>query len=287
MNRTNFERFVARKTHEAATALIERLSTIFDRSEHESVRLISNAWSRLHYGGHFSLLLPPNGATAVSLVFVQSKNRNTGSADPSALGGGATDKHLIYEGLSRVAADAVLAGAGSVPADALFSVWHPELVELRAALNLPRHPVQIILSKHGRFDFEALLFNVPEVPVLVIAGDEYISRHGPALRARPWVRYIPLPADDVRLAIDRLRGEEGIQRISAIGGRSTASRLVDAHLVQDIYLTTTSREGGEPDTPWYAGPHWPPVRVITQKQWIDRGSRILFEHILIGHERAG
>jgi hypothetical protein len=39
----------------------------------------------------------------------------------------ATDKHLIYEGLSRAAADAVLAGAATVRAgDIVFSVWHPE-----------------------------------------------------------------------------------------------------------------------------------------------------------------
>src|SRR3712207_8639295 len=53
--------------------------------------------------------------------------------------GGATDKHVIYEGLSRVAADAVLAGAGTVRgAQLIFSVWHPELVALRSGVGLPR-----------------------------------------------------------------------------------------------------------------------------------------------------
>ena len=53
-----------------------------------------------------------------------------------ALGGGETDKHLIYEGLSRVAADAVLAGAETIRGgDIVLSVWHPELVRLRASLG--------------------------------------------------------------------------------------------------------------------------------------------------------
>ena len=52
--------------------------------------------------------------------------------------------------------------------------------------------------------------------------------------------------DDLGLAFERLRLEEGIRRISAIGGRFTATQLVDAGLIQDIYLTTTSLEGGEP-----------------------------------------
>lgn len=184
---------------------------------------------------------------------VQTKDGNTGGPNPSAFGGGATDQHLIYEGLSRVAADAVLAGAGSVHRKAFFSVWHPELIALRASLGLPRHPAQIVVSRRGRVDVDALLFDVSDVPVFLIAGDECIARHEPALRTRPWVRLIPLTGDDLVPAIETLRVEEGIQRISAIGGRVTATQLVDAGLIQDIYLTTTSLEGGEPGTRGTAG----------------------------------
>jgi len=43
-----------------------------------------------------------------------------------SLGGGATDDHVVFEGLSRVAADAVLAGARTVHGgNNVFSVWHP------------------------------------------------------------------------------------------------------------------------------------------------------------------
>ena len=48
-------------------------------------------------------------------------HRSNGSG---VAGSGNTDTHLIYEGLSRVAADAVLAGARTVHTDAFFSVWH-------------------------------------------------------------------------------------------------------------------------------------------------------------------
>src|SRR6476646_237247 len=99
----DFAGFMAGKTQTAAAAPIGRLSTDFDRSAGEAVRGIGNEWSRTHYGGDFNLYMPPDGGTALSLVFVQSKNGNTGAKDPSALGGGPTDEHLIYEGLSRVA----------------------------------------------------------------------------------------------------------------------------------------------------------------------------------------
>lgn len=278
--RSEFEHFSERRTREAEGAHIARLSTVFDRSEHEPVRGVGNAWSRLHYGGDFSLFQPPKEtATALSLVFVQSNDGNTGG-DPSALGGGATDQHLIYEGLSRVAADAVLAGGRSVQSNVLFSVWHPELVALRESFGLPRHPAQVVISKEGRFNFDALLFNVPEVPVFVIAAAEPMTGHASLLRARPWIRHVPLETDDLRLAIDRLREQHGIRRVSAIGGRFTATHLVDADLCQDLYLTTTPQEGGQPNTPWYSGAS-PPTRVITKKEWSDGDSRIIFEHVLI------
>ena len=268
--------------HAAATARIERLSATFDRRDGPQMQSIGNEWSQLHYGGEFGLVRPGRTQTAASLVFIQTKDGNTGGPNPGAFGGGATDQHLIYEGLSRVAADAVLAGAGSVHRDAFFSVWHPELVTLRASIGLPRHPAQIVVSRRGSLNVDALLFNVPGLRVFLIAGDECIARHESALRARPWVRLILLNDDGLDLAFDRLRSEEGIQRISVIGGRFTATQLVDAGLIQDIYLTTTSLSGGEPGTPWYAGTAPPRLTAVTSKQWSEGGSRVVFDHFLIG-----
>jgi riboflavin biosynthesis pyrimidine reductase len=279
--RARFERFVERKMREAAAAPIDRLSTIVDRRDDDRFRGIGTAWTRTHYGGDFGLVVPPQDETALSLVFVQSNDGNTGATDPACLGGGATDKHLIYEGLSRVAADAVLAGARTVHAGAFFSVWHPELIELRRTFELPRHPAQIVVSKEGRVDVDALLFGVPEVPVVLIAGEDAALRLQPWLRERPWIRHIPLGTDGLRPVIDRLRVEEGIRRISAIGGRATATRLVDVGLAQDLYLTTTSRNGGEPGTPWYSGAMPPALEVVTKKWWSDDGAAIVFEHALI------
>lgn len=143
-----------------------------------------------------------------------------------------------------------------------FSVWRPELVALRASFRLPRHPAQIVVSKRGRLDFDALLFNVPELRVYLLAGDECVARHESAIGARPWVRAICLD-DDLGLALERLRLEEGIQRISAIGGRFTATQLVDAGLTQDIYLTTTSLEGGEQSIEYANTSSASPARAIS------------------------
>jgi len=278
----HFETFVAEKIEEASAARIQTLTTIFDRVEKTVALRVGSAWTRRHYDGDLGLVVAPPNETSVSLVFVQSPDGNTAAADPRVFGGGPTDKHLIYEGLSRVAADGVLAGARTIHPAAFFSVWHPELIALRKDLGLPRHPAQIVVSRSGRVDFTSLLFNVPDVPVFVIGGALGLEQHASALRDRPWIRPIVVNGDTLRPAIDRLRVEHGIRRISAVGGRFTATRLVDDGLAHDIYLTTGPRGGGVPDTPWYSGAVLPPVSVTTRKEWTDAGSRIVFEHILIG-----
>ena len=88
---STFQHFAAHKTRDAATASIERLSTVFDWRDGSGLQGIGNAWSRLHYGGDFGLMRPRRLQTAVSLVFIQTKDGNTGGPNPSAFGGGATD----------------------------------------------------------------------------------------------------------------------------------------------------------------------------------------------------
>ena len=226
---------------------VRPLITIEDRSADFPVIGIGNDWSRKYFDGPFYLFEPPADVPAISLVFVQTADRNTGAKAPSTLGGGATDLHLLYEGLSRVAADAVLAGAGSVGPHSFFTVHHPELVKLRLDLGLRRHPLQLVLSHQARSS---------------------------ALEER-------LVQSTNRYQFARLRTERGITRISCIGGRHAATSLVDAGLVQDIYLTTSAIEGGEPNTPWYVGDKPPSLATIVRKRENSSLNPILFEHLAI------
>jgi len=56
---------------------------------------------------------------------------------------------------------------------------------------------------------------------------------------------------------------------------------VNRGLIDDIYLTTTSLEGGEPGTPWYTGAAPPRLTTITRKQWDENGSLVVFDHYSI------
>jgi riboflavin biosynthesis pyrimidine reductase len=262
------------------SSAIHRLVTVEDHSSSFPVQPIGNEWSHRFFDGPFFIHDVPSHGPAMSLVFVQSRDGNTGAANPSSLGGGPTDKHLIYEGLSRVAADAVLAGAGSVGHDSLFTLHQPELIELRTALGLPRHPIQMVMSEAGNIDLSSRVFTTPEVQVLLLCGETCERKVTGELSGRPWITIVPL-RHSLRHTLETIRRDHGIQRISAIGGRRAATALVDAGLVQDIYLTTSGMDGGDEDTPWYAGQHRPRLETVVRKREVTVRSPLLFEHLVI------
>jgi len=231
------------------------------------------------FDGAFYLSPPPSRELpAVSLVFVQSRDGNTGAADPSTLGGGATDKHLIYEGLSRVAADAVLAGAETIRGgDIVFSVWREELVQLRQALGKPRHPIQIVATLRGIAFDEGLMFNVPELRVILLTVPSCTDLMYTSLAARPWIAPVVMRhSHDLENAFRELR-RLGIERISCVGGRTIAGQLIDVGLVQDLYLTTSPKPGGEPNTPFYPRPL--ETELVLRKKGSGADSGVVFEHL--------
>jgi riboflavin biosynthesis pyrimidine reductase len=280
----DYPTFAAEKGRAAIESAVGHLIT----EEHwrgEALLDIGNAWTRDHFDDGFWMSPVPRDLPAVSLVFVQSRNGNTAAENPADLGGGDTDLHLIYEGLSRVAADAVLAGASTVSGASgrvFFSVWRPELVALRESLGLPRHPAQIVLTREGRLDIDGtLLFNVPNVPVFILAGDRFPDRIVRSVADRPWITLIPIEHGDLRASIARLC-QYGIHRISAVGGRTAASALIDAGVVQDLYLTTSATAAGQPGTPFYTGQQQIQQRLVVRKRSApDVDPPIVFEHFTL------
>jgi 5-amino-6-(5-phosphoribosylamino)uracil reductase len=277
--RARFEAFAARKTAEAETASIAPLATEADCGDQSLVSL-ANDWTRRMFDGPFyASPAPAADLPSTNLVFVQSREGNTVAKDPSTLGGGEADKHLIYEGLSRVAADAVLGGAGTIRGDIVLSVWRRELVDLRAALGLPRHPAQIVATLQGLPLDTGLIFNVPDLRVVVITVARGAAAMRDAAAARPWMSLLVMEsAADLRPAFRTLR-ELGVERLSCIGGRTLAGQLIDAGLVQDVYLTTSPRSGGEPNTPFYAKPL--SAREVVRKRGTGVDEGVAFQHLRI------
>jgi riboflavin biosynthesis pyrimidine reductase len=286
-----FEDYCRRKESAARAATIPGYTT-GEAAAGDFVRL-GTAWSRQLFDGDFLRSRRPSiaGIPATSLVFVQSRSGNTVAPDPSALGGGETDLHLVYEGLSRVDADAVVAGSATARArDLVFSVWHPDLVALRLARGRSRHPAQVVVTDRGdlRFD-DGLMFQEPELRTFIIAKSGAAAGIRRRVSGRDWIEVLDAgePLSLTRAMRD-LRAR-GIEVVSAVGGRRTATALLNEGLITDIYLTTSAIEAGEPDTPYYEGPPLPIRRVLLKAgKGVETGVR--FEHLVVsgsaGTERA-
>ena len=273
-----FAAFVARKEEEARNATLCPFITDVDRGG-RNLLWIGDSWTGDLFNGPFYTSPSPGDLPGTSLVFVRSRNGNTGAADPSTLGAGETDKHLIYEGLSRAAVDAVLAGAETIRGgDVLFSVWRDELVHLRGSLGKSRHPTQIVATLRGLSFDETLLYNVPSIPVIVLTVPGCAELMGASLAERRWITPVVMKdKNDLRSAFEQL-GRLGIARVSVVGGRTVATALIDAGLVQDVYLTTSPREGGQPNTPMYPKPL--DAEVVVRKHGTGNEAGVVFEHLL-------
>ncbi len=270
-----FAEFCARRVA-AASAPLESVRTVTDRSSLFQLQSVGDEASRREFDGSFFQSTTRSGRPSIGVVFVTSPTGDTATNNPAALGGGRVDEQLIYEGLTRVAADAVIVGSGTVHRDAFFSVWRPEFVALRASLGLPRHPVQVVLTANGSPDPDnVLLFNVPETRVIVVTSPAGAARLTESVRHRPWVRLVA--GTSLERQMRELR-QLGIVRACGVGGRTSVTALVDAGLVDDVYLTSAPGRAAAPGTPWYTGHRPPSLQSVLLKEWTSEQGRVTFGH---------
>jgi riboflavin biosynthesis pyrimidine reductase len=120
--------------------------------------------------------------------------------------------------------------------------------------------------------------------VVILSAGAAASRLSMQVRSRPWLTIVSTGDQlDLRTAAARLKNELGIRRISAIGGRTAATSLIDAGLVTDLYLTTSAISAGTPDTPMYSGRQRVRRDLAVQKR---SASGVIFEHFLLANQRA-
>ena len=272
-----FHQYCRARERAATAAVLPPYRTVTVDLQLGHFHAIGNAWSRALFDGDFYRTSRKVDIPVTNLVFVESRDGNTGADDPSTLGGGDTDKHLIYEGLSRVDADAVLAGATTARSEEMvFSVWHPELVKLRLERGHARHPAQVVVISRSSLNFEtALMFHEPELPVFLVTTSDAATSLRLQVATRPWIAVIdggqPL---SMRTALRELKAR-GIETVSAIGGRRTARQLLREGLVHDLYLTTSAKCAGEPNTPLLESPLNAPAVLIKEGTGPEEGVRFV------------
>jgi riboflavin biosynthesis pyrimidine reductase len=98
------------------------------------------------------------------------------------------------------------------------------------------------------------MFQEPELPVFLVTTSDAAQSLRLQVATRPWIEVVdagqPL---SMRTALQELK-VRGVETISAIGGRTTARAMLREGVIDDVYLTTSPKSAGQPNTPLLHAP---------------------------------
>jgi diaminohydroxyphosphoribosylaminopyrimidine deaminase/5-amino-6-(5-phosphoribosylamino)uracil reductase len=176
------------------------------------------------------------------------------TADGFAAGASAHDVRLMITGqaannrvqIMRALHDAIMIGAGTALGDdPLLTVRLPGLEK--------RSPLRVVLDTHLRLPLRSrLVATAGERPVLVIAGEGASATARMALEEQGVIVEIaPLGANghiDLPSALSLL-AQRGVTRVFSEGGPLVAAALIEAGLVDDVFIIRGEKPFGRPGVP--------------------------------------
>lgn len=198
----------------------------------------------------------PAGSVDHPFVYVNMVQTFDGQANMSGTAskiGTAVDHHLFRQ--LRVHADAVLYGAGTLRKDDVVVTTHPYLQERRTKRGQPPNPLAIVASATCDFA-DAILakrfFTRRDFAKLVITTPRASSASIARVQATGAPVEIVAADDqgfvDVR-ALMRHLATRGIRRLLCEGGPTFNVPLARNALLDELFVTTTLRLGGDPVEP--------------------------------------
>jgi len=163
--------------------------------------------------------------------------------------------HFLLRQL-RVHADAVLYGAGTLRKDDVIVVTHRALQDRRISAGRPPNPLAVVVTGTAEFtdevlakrkffqrtDFERLIVTTPRATAAAI---ERVRAKGVAVEV---AEADALGEVDLPRLLRRLRGR-GIHHLLCEGGPSLNVSLARAGAIDELFVTTTLRLGGDPTAP--------------------------------------
>jgi riboflavin-specific deaminase-like protein len=153
--------------------------------------------------------------------------------------GSEADTLLLTE--LRALADAVLVGTGTVRAEGYGQmVRNPERVARRAAAGLAPTPTAVLISRSFDIPWGAGLFAAADQPVIVYTGEQGAP---PEVAAPLEIVRLEDPTPAAALADLRARG---VRSLLCEGGPTLNSGLLQAGVVDELFLTLSPLLSGEP-----------------------------------------
>ncbi len=156
----------------------------------------------------------------------------------------------------RVHADAVLYGAGTLRKDDVIVTTHPALRERRLRENRPANPPVIVVSATAAFSdavfAEKKFFKRADLDRTIVTTSRAAPQAVERLRSAG-VR-VEVAEEDAHGEVDldallrRLR-KRGVQRVLCEGGPTLNASLARTHLLDELFVTTSLRLGGQAGEP--------------------------------------
>jgi len=146
------------------------------------------------------------------------------------------DKARLQE--IRASADAVLAGRGTVAADSMsMGLSRADLRTRRVAAGKSPVPIRVILSNRGRLDPGWKVFRYTQSPLVVFSTTRMPAATRRAIAPHGELFLFEAEAVPLAAALRVLRADYDIRRLVCEGGAMLFHSLIDADLVDEIYVT--------------------------------------------------
>ena len=154
--------------------------------------------------------------------------------------GSEADTLLLTE--LRALADAVLIGTGTIRVEGYGRlVRNPDRVARREAAGLATTPTAVLISRSFDIPWRAGLFEAADQPVIVYTSAEAVP---PQIEAPLEVVRLEDPTPQAAMADLRSRG---VRSLLCEGGPTLNSALLEAGVVDALFLTLSPMLTGEPD----------------------------------------
>jgi riboflavin-specific deaminase-like protein len=229
--------------------------------------------------------------TVINMVSTLDGKTVVGGPGTSDWIGSATDHGL----LERIAAqvDAVLWGANTIRDD---DPPYPRLGDWerrrRAALGLRPDPLWVVVSASGEFARPPRALRGGPAHVVLFVSDRAPPAQREALGGRAQVFVFPDGRFDPRAAGGVLRDRFGVRRLNCLGGPRLNAALLQAGVVDELFLTLAPRLQGGRRMPTLLGPCDPlvaaaPVPRLRLLSLYGEGGELYLRYRLQEHRPAG
>lgn len=178
---------------------------------------------------------------ALPFVFINCAISADGKIAPAtrryAPFGSSRDEELLYA--LRATADAIICGARTIEQSATLLGNGPErFTRLRLRRGLSRHNLRVIVSGSGSIDPKAPIFEHRFSPILVLTTERAgRKRLGELSKVADAVRVCGEKEIEFRGALAWLRREWNVKRLLCEGGGEMNAALLQAGLVDEIFVT--------------------------------------------------